>query len=160
MRCFSLLIFIVILGVFSLSAAAAEQSFITTSIAKSFKALDYPYKNVGVKIVIKNELSEEDFSEQTILTTRNIHKKFLKAFNARGWQGADPLQDYIDAGQINIRQEKRFKNTLIKSFLYMCDSDPMANVRIYYGDGLDQYLKEIIDDAENCMIYKNRFKPD
>lgn len=151
------------LGCFLSVSQAADVTYLSTSIAKNFKNLDYPYNKVETKITVKTKLNEDDLTGPGISRTRDIHKKFLNAFYSSGWNKIDPVKDYLDASYIEVIQEDRMnlkleEKLVLKSHLYACESNPLWNMMKYRGGDFDMYLKSIIDRVEGCIISKHELK--
>ena len=149
--------------IFAAPLKAEEFNYLTTSLSKSFKSIEYPYKNVETKITIKTRLNDDDLTEPSILRTRDVHKKYLNAFYARGWNKINPLTDYLDAGDIEVTQEDRMnlkleEKLVLKSYLYVCENTPPWNMMKYRGGDLNKYLDSVIDRAEGCVISNQQLK--
>src|SRR3989337_380328 len=144
------------LGFLSVSHAS-EVTYLSTSIAKDFKSLDYPYNKVETKITIKTRLNEDDLIGQSIVRTRDVHRKFLNHFYSSGWNKIDLVKDYLDTSYIEVIQEDRMnlkleEKLVLKSHLYVCESNPLWNMMKYRGGDFDEYLKSLIEKTVNCVV--------
>ena len=144
---------------FGASAMAME---ITDTLNKKFKSLNYPYEEETVRLRIKTEMKylKGNKKEYDELRAIKMQQKVVRVFKQNGWCKDDPLLiESIDGGLVEIvpgeGMDMKFKKTnRLSIFIHMCNFPK----RKYRGGDLDEYLNQIIEDAEKCLTSDNKLQ--
>lgn len=160
--------FILLLTVFLIQLAAEampnELDYDFTALSKHFLTNTYPQKKVEAKVGIFTRKYIESLSEQNdVIRSWDLHKKFRDAFFQRGWTSCEPWSDILDVGSIEVVQEERLnikmkEKVVIRTYLYVCESDKLWNMRKYRGGSLQKYVDGIVKKAEECVKENHNFK--
>ena len=85
------------------------------------------------------------------------HQKLCQDFKRKQWKICHPLDEKKQAGTIELAIEPRMnlklkEKLVIKTFVYVCESDRLWNTIKYRGENIDKYFNKITAKAEDCII--------
>jgi len=132
------------------------------TLNKKFKSISYPYEEKSVRINIKIEMEylKGNKKEYDELQAIKMQQKVVSVFKQNGWCNDDPLlTESIDGGLVEIvtgeGMDMSFEKTdRLSIFIHMCDQPKKK----YRGGELNEYLNQVIEDAEYCLTYDNRLQ--
>ena len=161
-------VIVLLLTMFLILAAvdtkANEYDYDFTALSKHFLTNTYPQKKVEAKVGIFTRKYIESVSEQNdVIRSWDLHKKFRDSFFQRGWTSCEPWSGILDVGSIEVVQEERMniklkEKAVIRTYLYVCESDKLWNMRKYRGGSFQKYVDGIVKKVEECIREKHNFE--
>ena len=150
---------LLILGTVYSRAHANDLPFLETAFSKRYydKSV-YPHKEIEIMIrVITNTNIDAGREKENVLLALQYHQRLCQAFKRKQWKICHLLDEKQQAGAIELTFEPRMNLKLkgklvIKTFVYVCESDRLWNTIKYRGGNIDKYFNKVTTKAEDCIM--------
>lgn len=140
------------------NAYSGDFPFLTTGLFKKYQDTSvYPHKDVEVMInVITNTEVDSNRKKESIFFALKNHERLTDAFIRSGWRECHLLDNKFQVGHIELvfepRMNLKFDETIvIKTFVYVCESDKLWNMLKYRGGNIEKYFDKVVVKTENCI---------